>query len=193
MASDSEVGKIMGIMALAWPKYQLEPQTIKVYARVLADIPAEVLEKAALHLMSSAIWFPAIAEWRKAAFDLMLDASHIPSAFEAWEEVMKQIRTIGSYGFPEFTHPLIERAVKIMGWRELCLSEQIEFERAHFFKVYDSLFKRQQDDIRTLPEVRSAAEEFSKRLNPGAEGVQNEISGLARRLSASTGESERLE
>jgi len=70
---------------------------------------------------------------------------------EAWGIVKNQISQIGSYGQPKFEDPIIAKAVGILGWRELCMSENQEIDRAHFFKVYDSLVEREKNSI-MLPE-----------------------------------------
>lgn len=64
------------------------------------------------------------------------------TAGEAWGIVLKNIQTIGSYGRPNFEDPCISKAVDCIGWRNLCLSENIAIERAHFLKIYESLENR---------------------------------------------------
>jgi hypothetical protein len=179
MALETDIAKLMGVMALAWPRYELKPETIKVYSRVLADIQVEALEAASLHIMSTSTFFPSIAEWRQAAFEIMVNKPAIPSQYEAWEMVLREIRRIGSYGQPQFQHQLVARAVEIMGWTELCMSEQIEYDRAHFFKVYASLLDRAFDDVRTLPAVREA---MSKNYLPEPTDVTADMAKLAERL-----------
>lgn len=53
-----------------------------------------------------------------------------------------------------------------MGWKELCLSENQEYDRAHFFKVYKSLSERAESDVKMLPQVRAMLpqQEAIKRL-----------------------------
>ena len=70
------------------------------------------------------------------------------SAGEAWGEVLRQISSIGSYRQPKFKDDLIAQSVSCIGWRNLCLSENIAIERAHFLKIYESLNKRKR--IQTL-------------------------------------------
>lgn len=173
MATKAEVAKLMGLMASAWPRYELQAPTVELYARLMADIDPATLEKAAIDLISKNTFFPSVSEWRKAAIDLEIDAMHIPSAFEAWEDAMREVQTKGSYKTPEFSHPLIQRAVDIIGYKTLCWSEQIEYERAHFFKIYESLQRRAEEEIRTLPEVKEYA-----RLQQGNKTMQL-MSGLA--------------
>lgn len=156
MSNKSTVIRLMGFMALAWPRYEIREGSSAVYYEMLKDIPDDTLETAAKHLATTCTFFPSIAEWRKAAFDILLNKPGLPSAYEAWEIVCNEIRRVGSYRQPEFDQPLVKRAVDILGWRELCLSESPEFDRAHFFKIYDSLLSRADEDNRLLPDVRQA-------------------------------------
>ena len=73
------------------------------------------------------------------------------TAGEAWGIVYNEILKTGNYGTPEISDPIIAKAVSIIGWRELCLSEQISIERAHFMKIYDMLVQREQQEKMLLP------------------------------------------
>lgn len=64
------------------------------------------------------------------------------TAGEAWGQVMKEISHVGSWGRPNFDNPIVAQAVDCMGWRTLCLSENISVERAHFLKIYVTLEER---------------------------------------------------
>lgn len=68
-------------------------------------------------------------------------------AGEAWAEVLRTVSSIGSYGNPIFKEEIIFKAVECVGWRNICLSENIGVERAHFMKVYESLASKAKEDI----------------------------------------------
>lgn len=68
-------------------------------------------------------------------------------AGEAWLTVQNAIMSIGSYGKPKFANPLIQNSVNILGWRNLCLSENQIADRAHFFKIYDTLVSREENRV----------------------------------------------
>lgn len=75
------------------------------------------------------------------------------TAGEAWAKVLKQVKEVGSYGNPRFNDTIIQKSVDCIGWKNICLSENISFERAHFFKVYDSLSLRERNDRLAMPET----------------------------------------
>lgn len=165
MATREEVLRILAVTAAAYPNFNLQEETIRVYTRLLADIPVEALEAGALQHVSASKFFPTVAELRDCAFAIVAGEDRVPSAYEAWGMVQAEIRRIGSYSRPDFGQTAIQRAVEIMGWRELCLSDQPEYDRAHFFRVYDSLVSRQRADTRLLPSVRQAIQSAADRLS----------------------------
>lgn len=62
---------------------------------------------------------------------------------EAWGEVVREKSKAFIYSDRKITDPIAEETVKVMGWRNLCLSENEEADRAHFFKIYKSIADRQ--------------------------------------------------
>ncbi len=64
------------------------------------------------------------------------------TAAEAWGEVLREIACVSSYGVPVFSTNEINRAVECVGWRDVCLSEQIGIERAHFMRAYEGIIQR---------------------------------------------------
>jgi hypothetical protein len=63
-------------------------------------------------------------------------------AGEAWGRVRNAMSDIGSYGMPNFNYELIDETVRILGWRNLCMSENEIADRAHFMKIYDNIVIR---------------------------------------------------
>lgn len=70
----------------------------------------------------------------------------LPLASEAWAEVLAAVSSVGSYGKPEFSNYVIKRAVDGIGWKSICMSENIGIERAHFFKMYDQIVQREEKE-----------------------------------------------
>jgi hypothetical protein len=128
--------EIWNLLTLQYPDYgrgmSLEDSTtaLKLYARLLADIDPELLKAATLHHIATSKWFPKVSELREAALGLVTHDEL--SAEEAWGEVKQAMHRYGYYRLPEFTQPLIEQAIKIIGWRNLCASENEVADRAHF-------------------------------------------------------------
>ena len=153
-----------------YPNTMIQPETVAMYDRLLADIPDEVLQTVVDHAIAESKFLPSIAEIRSAAYD----ATHTKrlTAIEAWEVVKAQMRKVGWVGTPKFTDETTAQVVKAMGWRYLCGSENEMADRAHFAKAYDAINARQETDAKLLPEVREL-----RRLMESANGFHQLTDG----------------
>ncbi len=71
MATQIEILRVLKILGELYPAFQLSSSAVEVYVQLLADIPGPVLEQAALEHIGRSTFFPAIAELRSAAFDIL--------------------------------------------------------------------------------------------------------------------------
>lgn len=157
MANEAEVLKVLAILGASYPNFELRDDTGEVYCRLLADIPCDLLEAAAIQHIAENRFFPSVAELRELADRIASYRDRRPTALEAWGEVIQQVHSIGSWRKPEFSSPLIARCVECIGWHTICYSEMIAAERARFIEAYDELVKREREERRMLPEVRQLA------------------------------------
>lgn len=135
-----EAAKILALCAVAYPQYPLTKETVSVYAELLSDLSVEQVEKAVKEmLMTSDRWLSIASIRRKVAEQ---SGSLAPTKIEAWGEVTVQMRVIGTYGHPVFTHDAISQTVQHLGWRSLCLSDNVETSRSQFWRAYEELVTR---------------------------------------------------
>lgn len=130
-----------------------------LWCELLRDMPSELLRAAALQHASTSKWFPTVAELREAAADIS-SPDHRMTAMEAWGEVSRQIRTVGSYGRPEFSNEVVRRLVDDMGWGNLCASEMPGADRARFIDAYNALVTRDRREAMELPQVAEVRRQF---------------------------------
>lgn len=188
MATDDEVSKILGVLAAAYPGFNLRKDTVAIYSRLLADLDYPLLEQAALAVMTTNKFFPSIAELRQAVADISLEKRGIQDGMSAWQELMS---TVGRYGHtlyggdpPQFGNPSLQRTVAAMGWNDICLSEApIEVLRAQFLKTYATYTERESREMQYLPETRRFAE---LRDPQEPNDVLTEVNRLSRALSDTT-------
>lgn len=176
MASKQEIIKALTVLAAAYPRFELPPATVDIYCRLLTDLDFDTLKAATLHCATVYKFFPTVAEIRQAAVELQTMAQGIPEESQAWGEVVEQIRHVGSYGSPQFSHPLIEQVVRQLGWINLCMSENQPADRARFMDAYAQAFRESRRRAQMLPEVLSIVD---KKLGAG-----EQIKQLAAKLEA---------
>jgi hypothetical protein len=150
MATFETITKVLAVISAAYPNFDLKPETVKVYLKLLADLPDELLEEASLLHIAQSTYFPTVAELRAAAFELLESQNPHPNGVEAWGEVEDQIHRVGYTGQPVFQHPLTAQLVSAMGWQNLCRSENLVADRAHFLTAYEQLCSRERSQMRLM-------------------------------------------
>ena len=165
MATTDEILTIFNILKANY-HYALKDMTAEqisdlqvLWCELLKDVDGVLLRAAALQHVANSKWFPTVAELRQAAADIA-SPNHRMTAMEAWGEVSRQIRSIGSYGRPEFSNPLIDRLVDDIGWLNLCHSEMPGADRARFIDGYNALLTRERREVMELPQVSEARYRF---------------------------------
>lgn len=168
MANEKDIAGIVALIGAAYPNFNPTEHTVEVYFETLRDIPADLLKTAALKSIAEPgrKFAPSVGELRGAVGEIQRAVSGVPSSYQAWQEVMQAMLEVGSYRTPEFSHPLIAETVRVMGWKNLCLSENAVADRARFIQAYEQLAERADNDAMMLPQVRGYIEENSGRLLP---------------------------
>jgi hypothetical protein len=133
-----------------YPKEQLLPnqQAMELWYKQLEDIPYHIAETALQKWVATNKWSPSIAEIREAVTDISKE--RIPDWSEAWENVLKAVRTYGSYQPVEALESLDERTracVRRIGFRNICMSENISVERANFRRIYEATAERDAQEM----------------------------------------------
>ena len=161
--------RLVAVAVAAYPAMQSRDlaMTALVWERALADLPLPAVERALLKLVMTNRFFPAVAEIREAV-ETMTGAGH-PTPEEAWGEVMDQLN---QYRPPTYSDPLIHKAVKAIGYINLCLSEQIGVERAHFLQIYKAYLHRAEDSgvNESLDKITGAGKALLLRVLGSMEG-----------------------
>lgn len=118
---------------------------LKTWYNYLGDLPFEVLKVAVHQYTLSNRFQPSIADLRKLAVQIVEGESDDWSV--AWSEVVQAMRTYGSYRGSEALasmKPRTAQAVKRMGWKEICMSENLAVERANFRMIYEQVSEKEQ-------------------------------------------------
>ena len=156
MATPEEILLVLARLCKAYPNYALQPPLVDTCAEVLADLPAPILLAAAMEHIGRSAFFPSAGELREAACGLIEAAQSVPDPYQAWADVKRAMKQIGHKGEPQFSHPLIGEVVELFGWVDLCQSDNLVADRAHFTEAYQRRFARYQSEQRRLPSVQQA-------------------------------------
>lgn len=137
-----------------YPREQLLPnnQAMELWFRQLQDIPYEVAEAGLNKWVATNKWSPSIADIRE--MSTTVTAGDIPDWGNGWEQVLRAIREYGSYNIKKAMDsfdPITRKCVERIGFKNICMSENISADRANFRMIYEQLAQRQQTD-RLIPE-----------------------------------------
>lgn len=132
-----------------YPRESLLPNTqaMELWYRQLQDIPYNVAEAALNKWVATNKWSPSIAEIREQA--ATIQQGELPDWGEGWEQVVKAIRKFGSYRMPEAMDsfdPITRKCVERLGFRNICMSDNIAADRANFRMIYEQLIQRKKTE-----------------------------------------------
>lgn len=138
-----------------YPRENLLPnsQAMELWFKQLQDIPYHTAEVALNKWVATNKWSPSIADLREAVAEVVSGAAI--DWGEGWEQVLKAVRKYGVYraedameSFDTLTRQCVER----IGFKQICLSENIATDRANFRMVYEQLAERQKKEAQ-MPQV----------------------------------------
>jgi hypothetical protein len=151
-----EAMKLAAMLAAAYPNWKPSDETLELYATMLEPMPKDLGQDAAMAIIASPREFaPPVGVIIEAAAELALEDANRErlSAEEAWGIVWASIEGLGYYRGPGELgrNPAIQRAVRSMGWQQLCTGTNVEANRAHFMRIYTAIERKQfQETIRNL-------------------------------------------
>ena len=129
-----------------YPREQILPnqQAMELWYREIQDIPFPVAEMALRKWVATNKWSPSIADIREMTSGIV---NGDPMSWgESWEKALNAVRRFGSYNKQaalDSLDPLTRKCVENIGYMELCMSENIMVERAHFQKIFEVYSKRE--------------------------------------------------
>lgn len=146
-------------MRTYYPKENILPnqQAMELWFNQLQDIPYNIAELALNKWVATNKWSPTIADIRESMADV--SEGEIDDWGKGWEQVLMAVRKFGMYRVEEAMESLDDlprEAVKRLGFKEICLSENINQDRANFRMIYEQLAERKKKDAQIPLQVRQA-------------------------------------
>lgn len=143
---------VKGLKAVyAQPTFIPDQDAFNMWYALMGDLSYDVCAVAIKKYMLTNKFPPTVAEIRELASNIV---NGDPLTWgESWERALAAVRKYGSYNKAEALESLdtiTRKCVESIGYMELCMSENIMVERAHFQKIFEVMSKREQMD-RQMP------------------------------------------
>lgn len=135
----SEANALVAVLKAAYPRQELGEDTVGLYERALADVPAAAGRAAVEQHIATSRWWPTIAELRELVAETRLS---LPTAEAALAEVRKALQGYGAHEVPPWSCPEVAEAVGVIGWSNWCLSDHPASTRARFLEAYQTVRRR---------------------------------------------------
>ena len=143
---------VKGMKAVyAQPTFIPDQDAFNMWFALIGDLSYEVCNVAIQKYMLTNKFPPTVAEVREIAANVQ-NGDQLTWG-ESWERALNAVRRYGSYNVQEALNsldPLTRKCVENIGFLEICRSENIMVERAHFQKIFEIYAKREQMD-RQMP------------------------------------------
>lgn len=155
-----------------YPKENILPneQALELWFNQLQDIPYQVANVVLSKWVATNKWSPSIADIREQAAGLT--NGNAKDWGEAWQEVLKAINAYGSYREDEALESLdvtTRKVVKRLGFKNICLSDNIAADRANFRMIYEQEQTRQKQDAQLPPRLKALISNMPMLLEEGGE------------------------
>ncbi len=170
--------KGMGLLSRTFDVPEPSGEVLKFWYALLSDLQDDVFISAVIDLCRNLEGLPPRtnipALIRSRAFEL--NNRRRPTPEEAWAEVRREISSKGHSSSPEFSDPLVKRAVDTIGWYDICVTPESDISavRGHFFRVYSSLLEkeRREEELAFGESAHEALADLIRRML-GNKGLAN--------------------
>lgn len=139
-----------------YPREDILPtrEAFELWYDQLNDLPYSLAEVSLKTWVAFNKWSPTIADIREQAFTITNGDKKTWS--EAWEDVLQAIRIYGSYREGEALDSLddaTQKAVKAIGFKKLCWSDNLSIDRAHFRDLYNESAEKTKKQAILPPQI----------------------------------------
>lgn len=166
MSDIKTIASMLKEIAAAYPAWKADEDTIKVWTVYLVDMPDDLLVTAVRKFISSSghAFAPSIPEIRAMAADIKRQTAGIPTAYEAWEDLLAagsgvkrrllEGNVIEEWQY-KFRHPLVRDVGRQLGWPDRFPGDPANemADRSHYIKAYDQSLRQQITAETQLPQV----------------------------------------
>lgn len=196
MANQLEMVECLNMLCVAFPNYQPNVESIlALWKTIFFDMQGETLKAAILVCLTEKRAFaPSAGEIRTAAMELHARASGIPDAYTAYAETVampadmtltRAVKEGGQWYIDKhplvFTHPIVEKTARLMGWPKTFPTDMPAADRSQFVKAYDLELSLYMADHGRLPAIQQYIESKRPELQGNAPAL---VAGITKKLTA---------
>ena len=155
----SEFATFAAALKTYYPRENILPnqQAMDLWYMQIGDISYNIAETVLNKWVGTEKWSPTIADIRENAAKIRY--GEFPGWSEGWESVMKAVRNFGRDRPAEAFMSMSEitrKAVKRIGYTNICNSENLTADRANFRMMYEAELERIVEGRNTPPMVSEA-------------------------------------
>ena len=147
------------------PNFLPDAEAIQIWYELLKDLDYATANIAIQKHMVSSKYPPTIADIREQATEVSYGQAPLWS--DGWEQVLRAMRLYGSYRLQEALDSmddLTRKAVERLGFKELCMSENIAVDRANFRMVFEQLANREYETKKLPLSLQNSIEDIQHSL-----------------------------
>jgi len=153
----TETAKILSIISATYPQVKIKNGTVEAWHVLLGDLSFDIVLSSIKKVLQEQEYptIPTIGKIRKEA--VFLSTPHHLPAPKAWALIISAVRRYGYSQEKEALEDmpeLVKEAVKSIGWRDICLSENIDVIRGQFRMAYDRLQQKQEELNIVSPDIK---------------------------------------
>ena len=147
------------------PNFLPDAEAIQIWYELLKDLDYATANIAIQKHMVSSKYPPTIADIREQATEVSYGQAPLWS--DGWEQVLRAMRLYGSYRLQEALDSmddLTRKAVERLGFKELCMSENIAVDRANFRMVFEQIANREYETKKLPLSLQNSIEDIQHSL-----------------------------
>ena len=134
-------------LAAAFRPYGWSDESVTAYLIAVVDLPLDSARQAVVNQIRTKDQMPSASELRREILAIAIPDGP-PHVDAAWNEVERQLSTVGRLGKPAWSHPLIGKAARNSStWWNMCVATDLTGHRIAFQRTYRALVEDAQREI----------------------------------------------
>ena len=161
----TDIVKLLAVINAAYPNMQISEATVSLWHELLGDLNLDFALAAVKKLILESPFPPTIADIRKQVVEITQGLNDVDAA-TAWGEVVRALNHYGYYRPEEALasmSPRTAKIVRLMGWQNICMSEDLAVIRGQFIKMYEIYTQREKQEALLPPNLKQTILQIAQR------------------------------